>query len=259
MSAAVDLSKAPGHEVLAAAGKTMLRPGGKAATEQLLAWGNMQPGQTVLELASSFGYTAIALAQRFGVRVVGIEKNPDSVARARANIAAAGLEEQVSVVEGSIFHLDEIDQQFDFVIAEAIITMQSSPAKRKLLTGICDRLQPGGSFLSHELLANSRYEEIHRALSQTIRTNSQPLSETDWTNLFSEAGLTVEQHQTGSMGLLDPRQLVRDEGIGSTAKILWNVASRPVLRRRILQMRQVFSQYRGELGYIVIRATKPQQ
>jgi hypothetical protein len=133
MSAAVDLSKAPGHEVLAAAGKTMLRPGGKAATEQLLAWGNMQPGQTVLELASSFGYTAIALAQRFGVRVVGIEKNPDSVARARANIAAAGLEEQVSVVEGSIFHLDEIEQQFDFVIAEAIITMQSSPAKRKII------------------------------------------------------------------------------------------------------------------------------
>ena len=101
----LNLKTAPGHQILAAAGKNILRPGGCAATKQLFGWANFQPGETVLELASSFGYSAIALAKRFGVRVVGVEKNPDSVVRARANIRSAGLEEQVDIIEGDIFHL----------------------------------------------------------------------------------------------------------------------------------------------------------
>lgn len=52
---------ASGHEVLAAAGKKYLRPGGRIGTEQLCEWANFQPGETVLELASSFGYSAISL------------------------------------------------------------------------------------------------------------------------------------------------------------------------------------------------------
>lgn len=76
-----NLKTAPGHQVLAVAGKQALRPGGYTATENLFAWANFQPGETVLELAASFGHNAISLAQRYGVQVVGIEKNPDSVER----------------------------------------------------------------------------------------------------------------------------------------------------------------------------------
>ena len=72
----INFKSAPGHQVLAAAGKQALRPGGYSATEQLFAWANFQPGETVLELAASFGYSAIALAQRYGVRVVGIGEKP---------------------------------------------------------------------------------------------------------------------------------------------------------------------------------------
>ena len=43
---ALNFKTAPGHEVLAAAGKTMLRPGGKLATEQLFEWADFQPGET---------------------------------------------------------------------------------------------------------------------------------------------------------------------------------------------------------------------
>src|SRR5687768_7025558 len=116
----INFQTAPGHQVMAAAGKKILRPGGRAATEQLFQWAGFQPGETVLELAASFGYSAIALAQRYGVRVVGVERDPESVARARANIKAAGLEGQVDVIEGNIFNLEQISEQFDYVLAEAI-------------------------------------------------------------------------------------------------------------------------------------------
>ena len=47
------------HQVLAASGKKILRPWGRKATEQMFAWANFQPGETVLELAASFGESAI--------------------------------------------------------------------------------------------------------------------------------------------------------------------------------------------------------
>ena len=65
----LNLTTAPSHVVLAAAGKTVLRPGGRAATEQLLQWANFKRGETVLELASGLGNSA------FAKRAVGIRSS----------------------------------------------------------------------------------------------------------------------------------------------------------------------------------------
>ncbi|MBW4682620.1 MAG: class I SAM-dependent methyltransferase [Microcoleus vaginatus WJT46-NPBG5] len=250
-NATLNFQTASGHEILAAAGKTILRPGGRTATEQLFQWANFQPGETVLELASSFGYSAIALAQRFGVRVVGVEKNPESVDRARANVQAAGLAGQVEIIEGDIFHLDAISEQFDWVFAEAILSMQSAPGKAKILKEIRSRLKPGGKFLSHEMVAKSREAEIHQDLAQIVRSNTTPLSEANWKAAFTTAGLQVQQQKTGTLALLDLRQVIQDEGLLSTAKILWNVLTHPQIRQRVLAMRGVFKKYQQDLGYIV--------
>lgn len=252
----INLQTAPGHQVMAAAGKKILRPGGRGATEQLFQWAEFQPGETVLELAASFGYSAIALAQRYGVRVVGVERNAESVARAQANIKAAGLEEQVKVIEGDIFHLEQIPGQFDYVLAEAILTMQSQPGKTKILQGIRDRLKPGGRFISHEMQVQGHEAEIRKALAETIRTNATPLSETDWIATYETAGLQVVRHRTGPMGLLNPVQILRDEGWVDTAKFFWNALTQKQIRDRLLAMRKVFNQYQQELGYIAICAER---
>lgn len=250
----LNFQTASGHEILAAAGKKYLRPGGREATEQLFQWANFQPGETVLELASSFGYSAIALAQRYGVKVVGIEKNPNSVERARENIRAAGLENQIEIIEGDIFHLDKITGKFDYVFAEAILTMQSPLGKAKILNGIRDRLKPGGKFLSHELLARDKEDQIHSDLASVIRVNSTPLSELNWMSAFATARLQVQQHQTGAMNLLNLGRLLQDEGVGNTMRILWNILTHKSIRQRVLAMRRVFYKYRHELGYIVLCA-----
>jgi len=253
----LNFKTAPGHQVLAAAGKQALRPGGYAATEQLFAWANFQPGETVLELAASFGHSAIALAQRYGVRVVGVEKNPDSVARAQKNIAAAGLTKQVQVIEGDIFHLEQITEQFDYVLAEAILTMQSEAGKAKILQGICDRLKPGGQFLSHELRAEDvNAETIHHDLSTTIRVNAAPLSAENWIAVCQQVGLTVEQFDVGPMSLLNPSRIAQEEGISTLLTIGWNMLASPVLRQRILDMRKTFIRHNSNLGYVVLIAKK---
>ncbi len=250
----LNFETASGHQLLAAAGKKTLRPGGRIATEQLFQWANFQSGETVLELASSFGDSAIALVQRYNLRVIGIEKDSDSVARARANIAAAGLSDRIQIIEGDVFHLDRLSEQFDYVLAEAILTMQSPSGKAKILTGVHDRLKLGGKFLSHELATQNREAEIHHALAEAIRVNATPLSEANWMAACETAGLTVQQHHMGAMNLLNPQQMLRDEGAIGTARILWNVLTQPSLRKRVLAMRRVFQKYQQDLGYIVLCA-----
>jgi cyclopropane fatty-acyl-phospholipid synthase-like methyltransferase len=248
------LQTAPGYQVLAAAGKTVLRPGGRAATEQLLQWANFQSNGTVLELASGLGTTAIALAKRYNIKVVGIEKDPGNVAIAQARVQTAGLGDRVQIIQGTIFQLESLPQQFDYILAEAILTMQSPAGKAKILHGVRDRLKPGGTFLSHELVAHDHLDQIHQDLAQALRVNATPLTKAGWIDAFHQAGFTVTNCKTGAMRLLEPGQLLQDEGMTGTAKLVWNVVTQPTIRDRILTMRQVFSQHRHSLNYIVMRS-----
>lgn len=262
MTDKLDMNKAPGHQVLAAAGKKALRPGGFGATEKLLEWADFHAGQTVLEFASSFGYSAISLAKRYGVHVVGVEQNPDSVARAEANIAKSGLAKQVEIFQGDILHLEQIaqisEQQFDYVLAEAILTMQSDAAKATLLKGIYNRLKPGGQLLIHELrVEGEQIDEIRRDLSATIRVNACPLSTNGWSHLVQETGLIIENLDTGPMMLLNPYRILKEEGILALLTMAWRMLTRPALRRRILSMRATFVRHSSNLGYIVLAARKP--
>ncbi|MGK7949148.1 MAG: cyclopropane-fatty-acyl-phospholipid synthase family protein [Xenococcaceae cyanobacterium] len=251
MTATLNFATAPGHQVLAAAGKKILRPGGKAATEQLFTWANFQPGETVLELAASFGESAIELAKRFNVRVVGVEKNPDSVAKAREKIKALGLCDRITIIEEDILRLDKITDKFDYVLAEAILTMQSDVGKAKILAAIKNHLKPAGKFLSHEMVVYNNESEVRQSLSHTIRVNANPLSIKEWSQVCQQAGLTLQQQQTGKMGLLNLGQMLRDEGLLGTVKIAWNILINPNLRQRVLQMRQNFQKQHNNIGYIV--------
>ena len=56
----------------------------------------------------------------------------------------------MEIIACNNFHLEAISGKFDYVLAEAILTMQSPQGKAKILAGIHNKLKPGGKFLSHE-------------------------------------------------------------------------------------------------------------
>lgn len=188
------------------------------------------------------------------MKVVGVEKNPESALRARANIRNAGLENQIEIIEGDIFQLNKIPGKFDYVLAEAILTMQSPPGKAKILSQIHNKLKTKGLFLSHELLANGKEEEIHTDLARVLRYNSKPLSQANWNAVFASAGLQLQQQKIGKMSLLNLGQMFQDEGVLSTIRILWNIFTHKPIRQRVWEMRRIFHKYNNELGYIIICA-----
>lgn len=74
-------------------------------------------GQTVLEGGVGSGGAALCLARRVpGVKVYGIDEQPEMIALARQNIAFNDLNDFVSVEEGTILSRDGTEARFDHVM-----------------------------------------------------------------------------------------------------------------------------------------------
>jgi ubiquinone/menaquinone biosynthesis C-methylase UbiE len=252
---AVDV--ASGHRVLAATGKTVLRPGGMHASSQLLEWSKFCPGDRVLVLNAGVGNSAIALAKRHRVRVIGLEQNASHVAIAQRNIRKANLSNQVQIYPGSIEQLRSLSQSFDYILAETLLTFHANPEKHWILKEVWHSLKPGGYLLGHELMvANGLGAEIHRVLAEMGRINVTPLARSEWLDLYQNAGLQLTHCATGEIDMLAPRQIVRDEGWARTGQIFWNILTQKTLRDRIATLQNILHNYAEMLGYIVVCAQR---
>ena len=81
------------------------------------------PGCAVLEIGGSRGYSTLWLGagvRYLGGRVVSLEQDPPRLEARRRNIADAGLEEWVELVDGDAFEtLPALDDVFDVVFIDA--------------------------------------------------------------------------------------------------------------------------------------------
>ena len=245
-----------GHTFLARLGKTRLRPGGKRATDWLLAHAGFAPGQEVLEIACNMGTTAIEIAGRFDLRVTGLDRDEAALDKARANAAQAGLADRVTFLSGNALDLPFPDSSLDIVINEAMLTMYAPAAKEKLAREYWRVLKPGGRLLTHDvMLSDDAPPDLIPALQSAINVQAQPLTRQGWTDLFLGQGFSGVTVETGPMSLLSPTGLIRDEGPCGAARILRN-ALKPENRDGFKTMFCVFSRFRSHLNFIAVRSVK---
>jgi caffeoyl-CoA O-methyltransferase len=125
----------------------------------------------VLEIGGSRGYSTIWLGagvRYFGGRVLSLENDPDKIAAWRPNVAEAGLDNWVELLEGDAFEtLPGIDDVFDIVFIDA-----EKDDYERLFEIARTKLEPGAlviadNVLSHEetLGAYSRARQADPTLS----------------------------------------------------------------------------------------------
>jgi len=81
-------------------------PAPQTVVEKMLEAARVKPGDVVYDLGSGDGRIVIAAAQKFGARAVGVEIRPDLCRKAVERIKSLGLEDRVSMVEGSALRVD---------------------------------------------------------------------------------------------------------------------------------------------------------
>lgn len=86
------------------------------------------PDETVLDVATGTAAVAIELVRRTGCTVVGLDQSREMLATGRERVAAAGLTEQIQLVEGSAERLSFPDAAFDALTFTYLLRYVEDPA-----------------------------------------------------------------------------------------------------------------------------------
>jgi methyltransferase domain protein len=249
-----------GHWLLAKLGKKVLRPGGKKLTNWMI--DNVNPtNKRVVEFAPGLGITAAEILDRNPKTYTGVDQDPDAATATTLSTKQARLGIPTEVINGVASDTGLPAGSADLVVGEAMLTMQGEKGKAAIVSEANRILATGGRYAIHELLLTPNNvdqtvaDNLRKALATTIKVNARPLTATEWSELLENNGFKVLSIKVAPMGLLQPKQMIEDEG-PRVLKIMFNLARNPQARKRVLAMRKVFSENAQNLGAISIIAEK---
>jgi len=256
--ASLSQQKMPGHWVLARMGKRVLRPGGMELTRRMIAALTIVSADHVIEFAPGLGITAQLALKRRPASYTAIERDP-----AAAAIVSSYLKESTQkCVTGSADQTALPGEVATVAYGEAMLTMQTSEMKRRIVREARRLLKRSGRYAIHEMclvgddLDDDRKHEINQALSRTIHVGVRALSVSEWRRLMQTEGFEVEVEARAPMDLLEPKRLLRDEGLKGTVRFIWNIVRDRESRKRVLMMRKVLRRYQSNLAGVMMICVK---
>jgi len=114
-----------------------------AVVDAMLTLAAPQPGDVLYDLGSGDGRIVVTAAQRYGIRGIGLEVDPDLIARANENARRAGVSALVEFRKEDLFTADFRD-------ATVVTLFLGAELNLKLRPRLLQELAPGTRVLSHE-------------------------------------------------------------------------------------------------------------
>ncbi len=188
-------------------------PGGTRLTEHLGTLLHLGTEQRVLDIASGQGRSALALAQRFGCHVLGIEYGAEAVRQATEAAKEASLAHLVTFQQGDAEALPIADDTFDAVICECAFC--TFPNKSTAASEFLRVLKPGGRLGLSDLTRVGDVPEELQGLLAWIAciADAQPVD--NYTRYLTEAGLTVDMIEAHDDALQEMVQQIRGKLLGA--------------------------------------------
>jgi SAM-dependent methyltransferase len=187
--------------------KQSLNPRGADMLYELFAGFGPSAQSQVIDIGCRDASYAIELARRFGCRVLGIDPAPIHIARARQNIAAAGLADRVRAELGGIEALPAADGALDMIWCRDVLNHVD------LARGLaeCARvLKPGERMLVYQTFATPALEEREAArIYAAIAIVPQNMDENFFQATAQAAGLSITARDVVSS---EWRELWAEEG-----------------------------------------------
>jgi SAM-dependent methyltransferase len=245
------------YKFMAVLGKRVIHPGGRASTEALLARSGITAASRVLDVGCGVATTAIEIAERFGAKVTAVDIAPLMLDRAIENATAARVSDRVTVQAGDILDLPFPDNSFDVVIAEAVTMFVNRARATAELARVT---RPGGRVLATEFFwRQPPSHEAREIFMGQVCPGMQFDTVEDWVRIYSSAGLSDLQTDTGPFEMMTARGFLTDEGLLRCLRIMATVATRPAHMRKMAWLMPRMARAVPYLGHIIVAGTKPRE
>lgn len=117
-------------------------PTPQPVVEAMLKLARVKTGDVLYDLGSGDGRIPVTAAQLYGVRATGIDIDPQRIAEANANVAAAGVGKLVTIKREDLF-------ETDFSDATVVTLYLLDTLNEKLRPRLLAELKPGTRIVSH--------------------------------------------------------------------------------------------------------------
>ena len=151
---------------------------------------DLHEGETVLDLGSGAGADVLISARRVGAsgKAIGLDMTDEMLTLARANAAAAGVE-NVEFVKGYLEDIPLPDASADVVISNCVINLAAD--KRVVLAEAARVLRPGGRFAVSDVIADEDMDDATRTdMAEWTGCIAGALTEAEFRAALADAGLT---------------------------------------------------------------------
>ena len=139
----------------------------------------LRGARDVLELGTATGYSAIWLARGCSGRVVTLETDPERAARARDNIAEAGLAGRVEVrEEDALRYLESGEERVDCVFNDLLNSFPDEGVVERCFERSLARLSPGGLLLADNALGRGQVVHPESRQARNIARYNRLVAET---------------------------------------------------------------------------------
>ena len=228
-------------------------PGGSELTVRLGTLLNLQPGQQVLDVASGTGSSAMLLAERFGVHVIGIDLSLRNIERGATEAERRGLSDLVQFRVGDAERLPVPDAVFDALICECAFC--TFPDKAAAVAEFARVLKPGGAVGLSDVTKHARLAGELTDLMAWMACLADAMPGDRYAAWLRSAGfqnVTVESHDEALHVMVNVvrTRLLGAEVLAGLNKLDVSGVDMESARRLARQAQKAVSS--GRLGYAVI-------
>ncbi len=176
-------------------------PGGKDLTLRLAALMGLGSGSIVLDVACGRGASALALAERLGCRVIGVDLSTANIEAANAAAESGGLEHLVEFQVGDAERLPQATDSVDAVLCECALC--TFPDKATAVREIARVLRPGGSVGIADLTRSGELVPELDSLLAWVACVADARPVEDYVGYLEGAGLQLQHEEPHDEALRD--------------------------------------------------------
>jgi arsenite methyltransferase len=233
-------------------------PGGLQMTGRLGRTLGLSPASRVLDVACGNGTAAIFLAKKFGCKVFGIDYGDQSVAAARSLAQSEHIDTRVQFERGDAETLPFPDGSFDAVICEcAFCTFPNKAASAREFFRV---LRHGGRVGISDLTRETVLPQELDGLLAWLACIGDAQTVEGYTHFLQDAGFLVDGIEQQNYALEDMVNQIRIKLLGAEIMTGLNKLQLPGIdlgAAKQMAGSAMAAVKRGQLGYVLICATKP--